>query len=405
MLVASREIIEDDRSIYENGIGDFRGRYEDGAFVSFSHAELPVEETPQILDPQVSYFDSLLGRYNVLRHQLQQVPPPDAVSRLSKLQPTYVQYLGKNVRNVMRYWSHIMSTTQPAPAQVACMDKTSVLRLIELLTKDRMMKRGMCIGLSASQWIWSLLARLPDRGELTSEEIGLLRELGKKAVLVGTGFGQEQCWEEGLLEVEEGLKGGSRSRSRSPGSISPPGDDSNEEELPLELANDDEIDLELDVEDSTDPYAEDENPEYLEPQGGETPPLDSEVSLAPNMSTALADESCEEQNLGAQAEASNETTNYDENLEAVRTRLLRQVSAQHVDFSVNLEPEIITEPTVEPAVESVAIPVFEEREPVIDLELLEWNTKATVDMILTVAGEMYGQRDLLEFRSIWTNVM
>jgi hypothetical protein len=25
-----------------------------------------------------------------------------------------------------------------------------------------------------------------------------------------------------------------------------------------------------------------------------------------------------------------------------------------------------------------------------------------LDMIITVAGEMYGQRDLLEFREVWT---
>jgi hypothetical protein len=34
----------------------------------------------------------------------------------------------------------------------------------------------------------------------------------------------------------------------------------------------------------------------------------------------------------------------------------------------------------------------------------KWNTKATVDMIITVAGETYGQRDLLEFRQTWGDI-
>ena len=31
----------------------------------------------------------------------------------------------------------------------------------------------------------------------------------------------------------------------------------------------------------------------------------------------------------------------------------------------------------------------------------DWNTRATIDMILTVVAECYGQRDLLEFREAW----
>jgi len=34
-------------------------------------------------------------------------------------------------------------------------------------------------------------------------------------------------------------------------------------------------------------------------------------------------------------------------------------------------------------------------------EEMRRNTRATVDMIITVVGEVYGQRDLLEFREVW----
>jgi len=54
-----------------------------------------------------------------------------------------------------------------------------------------------------SAWIWGLLARLPGRGELVSEEVGVVRELGKRAVWVGVEMkgvdmgGLEEQMEEG----------------------------------------------------------------------------------------------------------------------------------------------------------------------------------------------------------------
>jgi hypothetical protein len=74
--------------------------------------------------------------------------------------------------------------------QLACMDSESVLEVVKILTgtmaqtvrsksRDRVLRFGA--------WVWGVLGKCKDRTELGSEEIAVLRELGKRAVklLVG----------------------------------------------------------------------------------------------------------------------------------------------------------------------------------------------------------------------------
>ncbi len=75
--------------------------------------------------------------------------------------------------------------------------------------------------------------------------------------------------------------------------------------------------------------------------------------------------------------------------------MLAQLDPSKNSTEVYVEPEIGTEPIIGP-VRPKAL-----NENVFDAKL---NAKATVDMIITVAGEMYGQRDLLEFRGQWEDV-
>lgn len=371
LLVAPGATNDNGRTIYENGIGDFRGRYEDGAYVAFIDSSPSSTEKDQSNDPQVSYYSSIFTRHETLRDQLQRTPPPEAIERLGKGQKTRVQNLS---RDISKLWNNVMRTTNPVPAQVASMDKSSVLRLLRLLTNDKMLKRGMSINPTVSHWMWSLLARLPERGELASEEIGVVRELGKKAVLVGTGLREEKDWEAGMEEVEAGLKGESNAREETSGFDA----DVGEEDDGFDVVNEDEIELDLDHEFSAD--------------------LDSNSNAPQNAESGVEEQSDGEQGVENQpgdehaGTAAEETANEPEDLEAIKARLMGRLTTHEVEFSVNLEPEIMIE--IEPVLEGT-----------MDPEALKWNTKATVDMIITVAGEVYGQRDLLEFRSIWESSM
>jgi hypothetical protein len=382
--------MENDRAIYDSGIGDFRARYEDGAFVAFPDPNQPVEEE-ETIDPQIPYYNGILRRHETLRGQLQHTPPSEAIERLRKDQPTYVQKLS---RDVARHWSYMMMNADPTSTQIACMDKDSILRLLRLLEKDKILKRGMNINPNVSRWTWSLLAKLPERGELTSEEIGIVRDLGKKAILVGTGLREESNWEAGMQELEAGLEG-------SPGTQEIPvaNGDSDVDEDVFDIINEDEIPLdpedEIDVDLFSNGGAKDGSKPEIQQQVHPT----SELPVATTINTitpARAEQSqLEDQpdNGGKKVEVEDIPTD-DQDLAVVKARLLQRLTSQHLEFSVNLEPEII----VEPAIDAV-------QKPVMDPEALKWNTKATVDMIITVAGEIYGQRDLLEFRSLWNRIM
>jgi hypothetical protein len=289
-----------------------------------------------------------------------------------------------------------MSKRDPVPAQIASMEKVSVLRLLMLLTKDKLMKRGMHISSNASHWIWSLLARLPDRGQLTSEEIGTVRELGKKAVLVGTGLREEQSWEDGMQEVEAGLN----AESYDPDSPSHFEYDVDEQEETYEVFNEDEILLDLGAQSTVDQIKDTDNSQNVDLGIKDSSFIGGERRTGPK-EAHITPENRDESNLTAQSTVLpdsvivEETPATEEDLEIVKARLLGRLAKQELEFSVNLEPEIMVEPEVE--LTSTKTPT----EP----EALKWNTKATVDMIITVVGEVYGQRDLLEFRSIWKGTM
>ena len=165
-------------------------------------------------DVQDVYYEALLGRFEALRQQLAQVPPRHVLERLG---PDHGSYMSASVKD-NKLWRWRLWNTEPKPAQLAGMDKGTVLRLLRMVGN----RKGGFLGVDTlvgegggqarrrvSAWVWGLLARLPGRGELVSEEVGIVRELGKRAVWVGVemkgmdmGGLQEQM---GEGEDEEGL--------------------------------------------------------------------------------------------------------------------------------------------------------------------------------------------------------
>jgi regulator of vacuolar morphogenesis len=95
-------------------------------------------------------------------------------------------------------------------AQLACMDMETILEVVKLLkgllastVRSRSQKKIERLG----AWIWGVLGRCNDAGQLGSEEISELRELGKRAVGLLVGIRDRSgkaygCEEEG--EEEEG---------------------------------------------------------------------------------------------------------------------------------------------------------------------------------------------------------
>jgi Survival motor neuron (SMN) interacting protein 1 (SIP1) len=336
----------------------------------------PAEE--EEVDQHTRYFNLIIARHESLRAQLQQTPPPEVLEALGKDYPTHI---GRLTAAVAKWWRWKMRTVDPRPAQVASMDKSTVLRLLGLLTGGTLLKRGAEVEVGVSRWAWSLLARLPERGELTSEEIGVVRELGKKAVLIGVGLHENQNWEEGMQEVEKDFN-------------------VEEHEELLGIVHEDET--ELDCQDNgvnwegTENDAETSSANLLRIGSFIGPRLpDEEPSLRENdanggdipMAVSVHEGGEEGQNATSEEEgelSSEEAPENNDTLAAARARILARLDQQQNGDS---DSDDLLEPEVQAARDTKAAAL--------------WNTKATVDMIITVAGELYGQRDLLEFRGAW----
>ncbi|CZS91883.1 uncharacterized protein RAG0_02436 [Rhynchosporium agropyri] len=381
LLVAPKTpISSDNRKIYGDCVGEFRGWYADGAYIAQSDPiSTDAEEDKAVeedADPRLVYFDTILARYQTLRDQLSQTPPRLVVEQLGRDHPTHVDKMN---RDLTRFWIKKMRSVDPKAAQLACFDKGSVLRLLRLLTQGTLLKRGLGVEASISMWIWSLLAKLPERGELSSEEIGVVRELGKKAVLVGMGLVRNKEWEEGIKEVEKGFD----RDARSAGDLEGEDKDVTAYDEKDVVVNEEEIMLEEELQDDR------AEAESREGAGGNQEATANEPSKS-----ASSEPAC------MKTEASNHTTPALDPLATAKARLLANITAKALEapeahasgIELGFEPN--PEPTIGPV--QPEKPTFPEND--FDARI---NTKATVDVILTVAGEAYGQRDLLEFRGQW----
>ncbi|CAK7209259.1 hypothetical protein SBRCBS47491_000383 [Sporothrix bragantina] len=233
----------DHRDLYESSVGDARGYYHDGAYVA-----APIDEEAAMgmigtsgytnARPNTSYqqqddngvgadseaasaqFRSAYRSRLLLTHfaQMRAVFNSSssdydalavAVAALPANHDTDVGPLSTR-SGVFRRWLHLLRTTDPLPAQIAAMDKVSVLRLLRILlrgllaggSKSSRSSRaarfarglagagtgssgngGLDMTARTSRWLWALFARLPDRGELDYREVGYIRDVAKQAVM------------------------------------------------------------------------------------------------------------------------------------------------------------------------------------------------------------------------------
>lgn len=236
-----------------------------------------------------------------------------------------------------------MRNTDPHPLQLALMSKESVVRILRVLIGGTFLQRGHTLSERTSQWLWGLLARLPDRGELNHTEIGWIRDLGRRAVLLGRSLAEMAALRDELADGGLGVNEG------------------------VDASSSDE-----------DAGCTDAEEEYTKaPSANNNTP--SEPSQSPKQGTNNDDEEEEEEDGEIQESdadvameldsGSDEEHEVDQgDLETAKRKLLDRLEA---------EDEVDAQ----------------------DVRMrLRINMRATLDMVLTVAGEGYGQRDLLEFR-------
>ena len=133
-------------------------------------------------DAQDLYYLAMLDRFAQLQARLHSPAPLSAVELLTSSRPISFP---PDAAKAREKWRHVTKTSDPSTTQLACMDPESVMELVKLLTecmsgiiKSRVQGKVKRLGV----WIWATLARCRNRGELSSEEVAELRELGKRAV-------------------------------------------------------------------------------------------------------------------------------------------------------------------------------------------------------------------------------
>ncbi|KAJ6092748.1 hypothetical protein N7486_008037 [Penicillium sp. IBT 16267x] len=259
-------------------------------------------------EAQASYYNLLRHRFLLLRSTMKCSPPASTIAGLDDSHPIT---LPRSVDAARKEWRRLVMAVDPQMAQLACMDQESVLGVLQIMARlmSEILRGGDAEKIRRiGAWAWGLLGKCREIGELSTEEVGDIRDIGKRAVKI-------------LQKIREA------------------------EEIPP---------MEGETPDSD--AGEDAQPENLAPEG------ESEEEIQPE---PVNDTDADMSDAVDQASE----------LEAAKARLQAKVQESAED---------------EPASA--------------DQAFLAKQTRAMLDMIITVAGEFFGQRDLLDSREVWASV-
>ncbi|KAF9886079.1 hypothetical protein FE257_012014 [Aspergillus nanangensis] len=298
------------------------GVYVDGVYVAPRDAPIPYPEYVESAysEAQTTYYNLLHHRFLLLRSILKCTPPPAAIAALDDSHPISFPRHSKTAR---KEWRRLLLEVDPQMVQLACMDMDSVLGVLGILarlTSENIRSGDAQRVRQMGAWAWGLLSKCRDIGQLSTEEVGEIRDLGKRAVKI-------------LHKMKEEEVSKQKDQSAVPTEGITSDDESDDEQAALE--------------------------------GGDDMGHEQEGSDA----AADADQDM--------PDAEKETVLAGE-LEQAKSRLQAQLQTGED------EPPTEDAPMEgDGAVEAVM------------------QTKSMLDMIITVVGEFFGQRDLLQTREVW----
>ncbi|KAL8924830.1 MAG: hypothetical protein Q9172_002494 [Xanthocarpia lactea] len=372
-----------------------QGYCEDGAYTAIprplAHETTKIEE--EDLDPQEAYYASLQAQYRSLRTALNNSLPPVASSQSTTGMATKL-----NDGASSRIWRMTILYTKPTSMLLSQLDQDTVVAGIAALERHiawKTLEKESYMG----AWAWCLLARCREVGMMGSEEVGVIRDLGKKArgmlrlLSAGLGGGQETQNEEneGQCEGEEdelGEKDMVRKREDD-GREDVRGDDRNGVKV-------------VDTVAPTEGIAIHKDREGRQSTGSAHDVLNSDDA---NLSGRNPSVSVLE-NHGLPAIDDNETA---ETQQRLLTNLLQTDRPPLQDAPTTSNDSFPPSPRqTDPKSgnqTSVLIPhvglTSNNRLSPVNPVPLATRITATLDMIITIVGEAYGQRDLLEGRMVW----
>ncbi|KAL9586730.1 MAG: hypothetical protein Q9203_003769 [Teloschistes exilis] len=391
LLIAPKSPPTEDERIYR----DYpRGYYADGAYTALP-AALPGAQAGNVKAkqadrvPQEEYHLYLLKSFRTLRsllHTTSAPPSPPSQSILATI--------AEVKESPVRKWRLHLLYTPPTTKLINQMDQEMViagLTALEKLLRWKTLEKETHVG----AWSWCLLARCREVGQMGSEEVAVVRELGKKAkilvraLMAGLGLAEEKDSEvDGMNADEEEQQVESE---QEPDAC---------EERPNDSA-------ETQSQDVTDRVPGDVQNTDAAPNGTN---ISSDVEVG-----GAGDPDCPPE--GA-AVGSSVVDGEVDDVATAKHRLLSTLEQSH-DLSNRSSPSLhvqsMTTSKQQPPVhkvdkQSVHTPVPSQEDNNADPQVedtagnpvpLTTRIIATLDMIITVVGEVYGQRDLLAGRMAW----
>ncbi|PLB33411.1 uncharacterized protein BDW47DRAFT_121244 [Aspergillus candidus] len=152
-------------------------------------------------DAQASYYNLLHHRFLLLRSILKCTPPSSAITTLDDSHPIT---LPRHSKNACREWRRLLLAVDPQTAQLACMDMNSVLGVLGIM--GRLMSENVRSGDAArirriGAWAWGLLAKCREVGQLGTDEVAEIRDLGKRSTKILSKMREEEAEVEAAGDV------------------------------------------------------------------------------------------------------------------------------------------------------------------------------------------------------------
>ena len=341
-----------------------QGYYSDGAYTAIPNPQSNPRQThtddeqQEDQDPQEAYYASLSARFTKLSETLQSLPPRSAPADTDAY---YLDWKGR------RLWFGKILNTAPTMILLAQLTQESVVNGLgvvgSLVTFPHLSgNRSKNIG----AWAWGLLGRCREVGQMCSEEVGVLRKVGKQAV-----------WLLRRISAGEVIGG-------------------DEDEMDAGVGGDDVENGEVEDGDGEDG----DGGEGCVEDGADSPDaIDADDAYSPSFDPILPNASRQNGN----SETHSPTTNSDIDVAKAKQRLLDSLGTNQspdTNPSDNEEGVRNSTPTTYPLTETKPNGqenLTESASP----DEKKATMIATLDMLVTIIGECYGQRDLLGGRLLW----
>lgn len=275
--------------------------------------------------------------------------------------------VGGGASNHLRYptnkraWLDVIDSEFPISDRISSLSSSA--RFLALQSCAASLSRSATVGRKKSCWIWALLALTDDVGTLDHERIGKVRELGLQAGRLGARLREEFTSDH--TEDNDEIRG-----EKYEGKIVVSIKEVDQKHSKHSLSVDLKVKTQSNVADHSgsveaELYRACEHQRHSEAVKDQTSESDTPMSM-----------SGDEEN---------------QDLKQARARLLAQLGDRLVQTG-GLPLEATSSVPQPPSTSS--------SQELVDTTV-DWNTRITIDMVLTVVAECYGQKDLLKYREAW----